>query len=105
MTTDIARCEFCAGLGEFAGHKCEHCDLLTPGRNEEIGGTLDPAWLAPSWSGSYQRRRWFMAPVGRFPPRWLGVLILWSPNEIRRRCDVSSGRGQPGLFFPSRHVQ
>jgi hypothetical protein len=25
MTTDIVRCEFCAGLGEFAGHKCEHC--------------------------------------------------------------------------------
>jgi DnaJ-class molecular chaperone len=23
--TDIARCEFCAGLGEFAGRKCDKC--------------------------------------------------------------------------------
>jgi hypothetical protein len=23
--TDITRCEFCAGRGEFAGHQCENC--------------------------------------------------------------------------------
>jgi hypothetical protein len=23
--SDIARCEFCAGLGMFADRKCEHC--------------------------------------------------------------------------------
>jgi hypothetical protein len=25
LTTDIMRCEFCAGLGEFAGHTCDEC--------------------------------------------------------------------------------
>jgi hypothetical protein len=26
LSTDMARCGFCAGLGEFAGRRCDLCD-------------------------------------------------------------------------------
>jgi len=73
------------GRGFLCGHQ------RYPARNEGVSRTVWSTWLAPSWSGS-QRRRWFMAPVGRLPPRWLGSEYCGRFNKSGNRAMLSAIR-------------